>query len=759
MKIKTKILLFSSLIILLVLTILSLHFYVRFDDRKIETQKMFYTQLIKGVTELILISDDYMMYPYERKITQWHSTYDKLDKIIHKHKYSGAKFDMLYERLGTLKKLFIKLSSNHPQGQIPEELNDRIIGRIRLISHGILTKSESLAREKNQESEKIKKLFEIFFYAGALIIIFITLGFAVIIISSIATSLKGILAKSRNIAGGNYDYDFSLKSAKGNNDNEFQIISVSLDIMAKKLIDTIKQLGDEVTERKLTLQNLEESENKYRVLYKSASDAIFLIDVETMDLLDANEAALNLYGYTYDELQKLKATDLSNQAEETKQTLQHDSDTIIPIRYHKKKSGIVFPAEITANYFFMEGKSTNISAVRDISRRVESEKEKNRLEIKLRQSQKMESIGTLAGGIAHDFNNILSSIIGFSDLAIDCAEDGSELQGDLQEIKKAGGRAAELVRQILLFARQSDEKIKPVKLPSIAYETLKFLRASIPQNIEIVEKIDSKQIIMGNEAQVQQILMNLCTNASQSMERSGGVLSISIIDQVFTRESVPDNFNLNLGNYVKIEVSDTGVGIPPDSIDSIFDPYFSTKDVGEGTGLGLATVHGIVKRYSGDIKVESELGKGAVFTIYLPARNKALDIEKKTVAKLPRGNESLLIVDDEQAITKLIKKMLERLGYKVSVTNSSPEAVKIFRDDPKKFDLVITDMTMPEMTGEKLAIELMKLKPGIPIILCTGYSRVLSKEDALATGIRAYIEKPADKMVLSKTIRQVLDKT
>lgn len=417
-------------------------------------------------------------------------------------------------------------------------------------------------------------------------------------------------------------------------------------------------------------------------------------------------------------------------------------------------------------WVYEKGISTDVNAqgikilegfITDITKKKRAEQENKKLQNKLQQAQKLESIGNLAGGIAHDFNNILSSIIGFSEIALTSVDQGSELEDDIREIHKAGKRAAELVKQILIFARKSDETIHPVKIAPIAHESLKLLRSSIPSNIEIIESINSNLTIMGNETQIHQIFMNLCTNASQAMEKEGGKLNLSVIDTTMAGHFFSGGKTLMPGKYIKIKISDTGPGIPTDIIDSVFDPYFSTKEIGEGTGLGLATVHGIVEKYSGQITVKSKLKEGTTFKILIPAhQNKSLPLVPIKGA-LPRGNESILLVDDETSITKMNKKLLESLGYKTMVTNSSLDALNMFKQNPNDFDIIITDMTMPHITGDKLAAEISKIKPGFPVILCTGYSKFISKKDAQKNGITAYIEKPIDKREFSITIRKALD--
>ena len=401
---------------------------------------------------------------------------------------------------------------------------------------------------------------------------------------------------------------------------------------------------------------------------------------------------------------------------------------------------------------WVDGRLVRIQIATDIT-------ELKRLGSQLQQSQRIEAIGNLAGGIAHDFNNILSSIIGYSELALDDVEKETPLEEKLQEIYTAGKRARDLVKQILAFARQSDEEKTPIRVDTIAEEALKLIRSTIPTTIEIQKTIESDSMIIGNPSQVHQVFLNLCTNAAQAMGGTGGILEVGLKDVWIDNESPRKHFDLKPGNYLKITVSDNGPGIAPDIVDLIFEPYFTTKGVGEGTGMGLAMVYGIVEAYDGKITVDSEPGKGTVFSIYLPTTKKRDAYQPYEEERLPSGRERILFVDDEPAVGNMSSQIFERLGYSVTVFDSSIEALALFRATPNDFDLVITDMTMPNMTGDKLALELMKIRPDIPVILCSGYTKEISDQEALAIGIKAFAYKPIVKAELAKTIRKVLDET
>ncbi len=394
---------------------------------------------------------------------------------------------------------------------------------------------------------------------------------------------------------------------------------------------------------------------------------------------------------------------------------------------------------------------------RDITNEIETAREKKSLQKKLQQAQKMESIGTLAGGIAHDFNNILSSILGFTELALKDVPSGSMLEDNLLEALKAGGRAKDLVNQILTFARQSDHQVEPIQVSLIAKEVLKLLRSTIPASIGIKQKIRSDGLIMGSPTQVHQIFMNLCTNAAHAMEDKGGILDVGIVDVELDEKQSQPHPNLKPGRYLKITVSDNGKGISPDVIESIFEPYFTTKSQGRGTGLGLATVHGIVRGYGGEIAVESAQGSGSVFTVYLPTVQRPAQTATDRYERLPTGTERILFIDDDISIGKMASRLLDGLGYHVTQQDNSTQALELFRTQPDAFDLVVTDLAMPELTGDKLSVELMKIRPEIPVILITGFSEKISAKRAADIGIRALTHKPVVHDNLARTVRKVLD--
>ena len=392
--------------------------------------------------------------------------------------------------------------------------------------------------------------------------------------------------------------------------------------------------------------------------------------------------------------------------------------------------------------------------VRELEKKVINSKKEEK---QLRQSQKIEAIGRLAGGIAHDFNNVLYSIIGYTELTMDDMPEGSLAQKNLKEVFKGAMRAKDMVRQILVFSRKDDIQKKPVKIQPVVKDALKLLRSSIPATIEIRRSIDEDcGPVLAASTQIHQVVMNLATNAYQAMQEKGGFLELTLMEEeIGSDDSNPD---LHPGRYLKLTVSDTGHGMNSVVLKKIFDPYFSTKGPGEGTGMGLAVVHGIVKSHGGNITVYSKVGEGTTFHVYLPLIETRPDEPKPVPAGLtPPGTEHILFVDDEEPIVLMIQKILERLGYQVTSRTSSAEALEVFKAKPDEYDLVITDMTMPNMTGLELAPRLGDIRSDIPIIMCTGFNETIDEDKAKNMGILAYIMKPVLIDEIAKTIRKVLD--
>jgi PAS domain S-box-containing protein len=394
----------------------------------------------------------------------------------------------------------------------------------------------------------------------------------------------------------------------------------------------------------------------------------------------------------------------------------------------------------------------------DISARKKAEAEKELLQSQLVQAQKMEAIGTLAGGIAHDFNNILGAMLGYAEMVREDSPAGSLLAKDLDQILSAGNRAKALVKQILAFSRQAEETILPLQPAILIKETIKLLRASLPTTIEIKQDVDMDcHPILADPTQIDQIVMNLCTNAFHAMEENGGTLSISLKKRSLEATDLANQPTMLPGHFMHLSVKDTGAGIKPEMQAKVFDPYFTTKETGKGTGMGLAITHGIVKRSGGFITLKSQVGTGTVFDIFIPAWQGNATPENVGDDAISMGTERILLVDDEPMLAEMSRTMLERLGYSVTVRMGGREALTAFRNQPEAFDLVITDQTMPGMTGTELARSMLRLRPDLPIILCTGYSSTISQDRIISYGIKGFALKPLAKREIAFLIRKVLD--
>ena len=421
---------------------------------------------------------------------------------------------------------------------------------------------------------------------------------------------------------------------------------------------------------------------------------------------------------------------------------------------NKKKGGTLFHEDVTVSPIRnSRGRIVNYVALkRDVTREMT-------LQNQLLQSQKMEAIGTLAGGIAHDFNNILFAIIGYTEMAIDEMPPESRGHRDLEQVLAAAKRAADMVKQILMFSRQTEPQRKLLDLTPIVKEGLKFLRGSIPSTIEIHQEIEPLTgQVEADPTQMHQVLMNLCSNAAQAMKDANGTMTVELSEMTFDEPYIARHLSLKPGPYVKLAVSDTGYGIPPENIDRIFEPYFTTKGIGEGTGLGLAVIHGIVADHGGAITVYSIPGQGSTFNVFLPMVQRSDgQVGAQDSQPVPLGNERILLVEDEEPLLDMGRTILERLGYRVVTALDPLKALDMFKSGPDSFDLVLTDLMMPNMTGMALAKQIKILNPDIPIILCTGFGHKFTKEDALNAGLTGMIRKPVSRKDMGLAVRKALD--
>lgn len=523
-------------------------------------------------------------------------------------------------------------------------------------------------------------------------------------------------------------------------------------------------LESQILERKEAQKALLENEEKYRNLLESTSTAPWELDLDSLKFTYMGHQVEKMLGYS-----AKSWTDFNTWAErvhpedrepavqfceiETKKGRNHD----FIYRATHKDGSYRWIRDVVSVVMDSGTSQRLVGFMQDITEQKNMEYEQKQMEVKLQQAQKLEAIGTLAGGIAHDFNNILSVILGYTEMARENSHSGSVIAKDLDMVLEASNRAKSLVQQILTFSRQEQTKYVLFQPAQIIKEAIKMLRPTLPSTITISQDVDmSAGPVFADAAQFNQILINLCTNAFHAMEKTGGKLDICLKETYLESENMFDKPDLSPGKYVQLSVRDSGPGISEKVKDKIFDPFFTTKDAGKGTGMGLSIIHGIIKSFGGSLTFDSEFNKGSIFHVFIPVTEKEQVSEKDRVAPISTGKENILFVDDEEIIAEMSKVMLERLGYNVTVRTSSIKAFETFNNHHEQFDLIITDQTMPGMTGADLARRMLQIRPDIPVILCTGFSSIISKEDAEMIGIKGFAYKPLSQRDIAGLIRKVL---
>jgi PAS domain S-box-containing protein len=516
-------------------------------------------------------------------------------------------------------------------------------------------------------------------------------------------------------------------------------------------------VATDLSEQKRVEEALRESEIKFRHLYNLSPQPISLTDLYG-NIVDVNQKFCDVMQFPRHEAIGKNILEVGFPADARQRymdlltangELSNFEITVTP------RDGSTLQLQLFSKLIHIKNDYYSLTVFHDVTAQ-------RRLENQLLQSQKKEAIGTLAGGIAHDFNNILSAIIGYIELARISTDSESKTGYYLESMLKAANRAVDLVRQILSISRQVEQKRKRVRIEDLIEDVVRLLRATFPASIMIRENIDGPVgMIEADPGQIHQVLMNLCTNAGQSMHEKGGTLTISLARHRADDQSSEKCPALKPGDYVRLTVSDTGHGIPAHLVKRIFDPYYTTREKGTGTGLGLAVAQGIVQKHGGIITFTSEVGNGTNFHVFLPVAAHA-EIEDAALDRvpdlvLPRGNESILLVDDEESIIHTGREMLEFLGYSVTCCLKSLEALNLFKSDPSRFDLVITDMTMPQMNGDRFAKELIAVRPDIPIVICTGYNPQIDENAATRLGARAFMFKPLTLQQLAFLVRNVLE--
>ena len=505
----------------------------------------------------------------------------------------------------------------------------------------------------------------------------------------------------------------------------------------------------DMTQRKKAEMALKQSEEKYRSMMENMEDPVYICSPEfkveylnpaMIRRLGRDATGESCHSAVHDLPQKCHWCQYEKISENQHYTL----DILSP---KDGRSYLVSSSPITQP----DGTVSKLSIYRDVT-------ELKRLESQLQQSQKMESIGTLAGGIAHDFNNILFPILGYTEMMLDDAPAGSTQEKHLNEVYHGAQRAKELIKQILTFSRQDTGELSVVKMQPIVKEVLKLIRSSIPSTIDITHDIHPEcRMIKADPTKIHQIIMNLATNAYHAMQETGGELRVTLKE---TQVANPDSAAPGImpGLYNCLTVSDTGIGMDNHLIEKIFDPYFTTKEKGKGTGMGLSVVHGIVSGMGGAISVTSEPGNGSRFNVYFPAvREMAPGRKTDEIDVIQGGSERILLVDDEVSIITMLKQILERMGYQVTADSNPADALIRFQSDPFSYDLVITDLSMPKMSGDQLAEAVLSTRPDIPIILNTGFNDQLDSEALERIGVHGLLLKPIVKTELAQAIRNVLD--
>lgn len=547
-----------------------------------------------------------------------------------------------------------------------------------------------------------------------------------------------------------------LKGVQGLLEKEKTILA-SLEQKQAQLVETNRRLQREMTDRRQARTLLRESEERYRAISEYSHNAICIVD-ERGKIIWSNQQMVALAGYSLDR-QYGADSFVEFLAPESVDFIVTNFRTFLagkPYEHHYSFHIIRADGEKRLceahmmDFKDQYGKRNLVVSMLDIT-------ERKRLESQLLQAQKMEAIGTLSGGIAHDFNNMLSGMVGYTELAMMETDEGRR-QRDLQQVLKSCERATDLVKQILSFSRKTDVEMKPVDVRHIVREAAKLIRAAIPSTIEVRQSVAPQPlIVLANPTQIHQVVMNLCTNAAHAMRAKGGVLDIGLSLLEVAKHSPIVLPGLSPGAYARLEVRDSGAGIEPAILDKIFDPFFTTKADSEGTGLGLSVVYGIVKGHGGTVTVHSEVGAGTAFTVFLPLIAGEEMVRESAAGEIPGGRERIFLVDDEPSLVALGEESLRRLGYDVFGFTDSVRALETFEKNPSVCDLVITDMTMPHMTGIDLSRAILKARAGMPVIVCTGHSDLIDEGSAKAEGIRELIIKPIHYKELAKVVRRLLD--
>ena len=716
--------------------------------------------------EISVLRDEYLLRHEERAKIQWYTKTERVKILLEKAKKRLSDIQMqeilseISEKFNLSVFLFSSLTDYFNTTKDIEKKfftleAERMLSQIIVNGYDLFSANNKLQELSQTELKTTNERTMVIVFVLMVLSVFVTVGNSLSLNKMMGKRIAMLSEGAKIIGNGNLDHRIIVEG-----DDELSVLAKTNNDMALKLRDSytsVENLEKEIAERKQAEKALKKSEAKYRSMMESMTDPVYICSPE--------------FTIEYINPRMRERVGRGAMGEKCYSAIHNLNSRCEWCVFHKVAAGEILETTIVSpkdnrNYHVtnmpIKNKDESISKMsifRDITDYLTAIAENEKARAHLQQVQKMEAIGTLAGGIAHDFNNILFPIVGHTEMMIEDTPEDSPLREGLNEIYHGALRARDLVQQILTFSRQENAELKMMKMQPIIKEVLKLIRSTIPTTISINQNLQPNcGAVKADPTQIHQVVMNLATNAYHAMEENGGELNVTLKeiksgeDDLITPDLMP-------GSYACLTIADTGLGMDKKTIDKIFEPFFTTKDKWKGTGMGLSVVHGIVKSMNGAIQVHSEPGKGAEFHIFLPIVKSAYEKQELQVNKpILCGTERVLLVDDEKSIIAMERQVLERLGYYVTSRVSSIEALEAFRANPEKFDIVISDMAMPKLPGDKLAVELIRIRTDIPVLLCTGFSEAMTDEKIKSLGIKGLLMKPVEMKAFARKLREVLDK-